>query len=99
MRDVMAEGSPFQSFFMAGFECSSHRRADGRRLDLLASTGHDRWAAEDYGAVAAHGLRTVRDGVRWHRVEAQAGAAVVLARVWTAACSLSNTGNGLFRCL
>lgn len=73
MRDVMAEGSPFQSFFMAGFECSSHRRADGRRLDLLASTGHDRWAAEDYGAVAAQGLRTVRDGVRWHRVEAQAG--------------------------
>ena len=56
MRDVMAERSPFQSFFMAGFECSSHRRADGRRLDLLASTGHDRWAAEDYGAVAAQGL-------------------------------------------
>lgn len=69
----MAERSPFRSFFMAGFECSSQRRSDGRRLDLLASTAHDRWAAEDYRAAAAQGLRTARDGIRWHRVEAQPG--------------------------
>ncbi|KTS78025.1 beta-glucosidase [Pseudomonas oryzihabitans] len=69
----MTPDAPFQSFFMAGFECSCHRRADGRRLDLLASTAHDRWAAQDYDAVAAQGLRTVRDGIRWHRVESQPG--------------------------
>lgn len=59
----------FASFFMAGFECSAQRRHDGRRLDLLAATGHDRLAEQDYRQVAAHGLRTVRDGLRWHRIE------------------------------
>ncbi|AOD16104.1 beta-glucosidase [Xanthomonas fragariae] len=63
----------FESFFMAGFECSSHRRRDGRRLDLIAGTKHDRWAAKDYQAVSAHGLRTVRDGLRWHLIEQRPG--------------------------
>jgi hypothetical protein len=61
------------SFFMAGFECSTHVRPDGVRLDLLASTGHDRLAEGDYRQVRELGLRTVRDGVRWHRVERRAG--------------------------
>ncbi|RWO95779.1 MAG: hypothetical protein EOQ99_33560, partial [Mesorhizobium sp.] len=33
--------SVFASFFMAGFECSSHRRGDGVRLDLIRATAHD----------------------------------------------------------
>lgn len=44
----MAEGQLFQSFFSGGFECSCHRPGHGRRLDLLAATGHDRHAAADY---------------------------------------------------
>jgi beta-glucosidase/6-phospho-beta-glucosidase/beta-galactosidase len=64
----------FQSFTMAGFECSSHRRqSDGVRLDLIAATGHDRLAGEDYRACAAHGLRSVRDGLRWHLIEREPG--------------------------
>ncbi|TWR00253.1 beta-glucosidase, partial [Xanthomonas vasicola] len=63
----------FESFFMAGFECSTHRRRDGRRLDLIAGTKHDRWAANDYAAVSAHGLRTARDGLRWHLIEQRPG--------------------------
>jgi beta-glucosidase/6-phospho-beta-glucosidase/beta-galactosidase len=66
-------GTLFQSFFLAGFECSSHRRADGRRLDLVASTGHDRWAASDYRQVAEMGMRTARDGLRWHLIEVAPG--------------------------
>jgi hypothetical protein len=62
----MPAGSTFASFFMAGFECSVHRRHDGRRLDLLTATGHDRHAAADYRAVAAHGLR-------WHLIERAPG--------------------------
>lgn len=58
---------------MAGFECASQRRADGRRLDLLASTGHEAHAASDYALAAAHGLRTARDGMRWHRIETSPG--------------------------
>ena len=61
------------SFFLGGFECATHRRHDGRRLDLLAATGHDRWAAADYGALKERGLLTVRDGVRWHLVERSPG--------------------------
>lgn len=64
---------PLQSFFMAGFECSTHKLRDGRRLDLTRSTGHDIHAAADFRALAAHGIRTVREGLRWHLVEAQPG--------------------------
>jgi beta-glucosidase/6-phospho-beta-glucosidase/beta-galactosidase len=65
--------APFRSFFLAGFECSSHRRRDGRRLDLVAATRHDRHVEEDYRRVAEYGLRTVRDGLRWHLIERSPG--------------------------
>lgn len=57
---------------MGGFECSAHRRRDGRRLDLLASTQHDRLAEADYRQLRRLGLRTVRDGLRWHLIERRA---------------------------
>ncbi len=63
----------FPSFLLGGFECSTHRRRDGRRLDLIAATEHDRWAAQDYRRLAAHGIRTVRDGIRWHLIERTPG--------------------------
>jgi hypothetical protein len=64
--------SLFQSYFMGGFECSTHWRTDGRRHDLLAATRHDVLAEQDYRQLSEHGIRTVRDGVRWHLVEAGA---------------------------
>jgi hypothetical protein len=63
----------FDSFFMAGFECSSHRRKDGVRLDLIRATAHDRHALGDYRRCAELGLATVRDGLRWHLVETAPG--------------------------
>ena len=69
----MPEDISFRSFFMAGFECSSHRRPDGLRLDLVRATGHDQHALQDYRSCAELGLGTVRDGVRWHLVEAAPG--------------------------
>jgi beta-glucosidase/6-phospho-beta-glucosidase/beta-galactosidase len=65
--------SPFRTFFLGGFECSTHRLRDGRRLDVLASTAHDVHAAADYAQLAELGIRTVREGFRWHRVERRAG--------------------------
>jgi hypothetical protein len=59
----------FRSFFLGGFECSSHTRPDGRRLDLIATTGHDRLAERDYASLRCLGIRTVRDGLRWYRIE------------------------------
>ena len=69
----MRKSEIFDSFFMAGFECSSHRRKDGVRLDLIHATGHDRLAAWDYGRCAELGLKTIRDGLRWHLIEAAQG--------------------------
>lgn len=63
----------FRSFFQGGFECSTHRRRDGVRLDLIRATGHDRHVAGDYRQLQECGLRTVRDGVRWHLVEKTPG--------------------------
>jgi len=63
----------FRSFFIGGFECATHRRADGRRLDLVAATQHDVNAAADYTMIAEHGMRTVRDGLRWHLIETTPG--------------------------
>jgi len=58
---------------MGGFECSTHRTQDGRRLDLVASTRHDRLAAQDYERLRGAGIRVAREGLRWHLIEAQPG--------------------------
>jgi len=63
----------FQSFFGAGFECSTHKRRDGRRLDLIAATRHDRFAREDYLRLQEQNLRVAREGLRWHLVEQSPG--------------------------
>lgn len=66
-------GAAFDSFFQAGFECSSHRRRDGVRLDLIRATGHDRHVLQDYRVCRKLGFSTIRDGLRWHRIEASRG--------------------------
>lgn len=63
----------FKSFFMGGFECSSQRRANGERLDLLKSTAHDDLAETDFGLLKSMGISTVRSGIRWHRCEPEPG--------------------------
>jgi beta-glucosidase/6-phospho-beta-glucosidase/beta-galactosidase len=63
----------FDSWFMAGFECSSHRRRDGVRLDLIRATGHDKHVLGDYRLCRKFGFRTVRDGLRWHLIEKSPG--------------------------
>jgi len=60
---------PFQSYLMAGFECSSHRRFDGKRIDMVAATRHDVFALRDYARLSELGIQTSRDGLRWHLIE------------------------------
>jgi hypothetical protein len=66
-------GEIFSSFFIGGFECSTHVRRDGVRLDLLGATQHDRFAESDFRTLAEHGIKTVRDGIRWHLIERSPG--------------------------
>ncbi|WP_428332149.1 glycosyl transferase family 1 [Novosphingobium sp.] len=64
----------FKSFLQGGFESSTHRRAhDRKRLDVIAASHHDTFAAHDYAELAALGILTVRDGLRWHLIEAEPG--------------------------
>ena len=63
----------FQTFFMGGFECATHRRRDHARIDVISRTKHDLRCAEDYKLLASAGIRTVRDGLRWHLIETVAG--------------------------
>jgi beta-glucosidase/6-phospho-beta-glucosidase/beta-galactosidase len=65
--------SCFGSFFMGGFECSTHRLSTGRRLDVIAASAHDRFALQDYRRLASADLRTARDGIRWHLIEQNPG--------------------------
>jgi hypothetical protein len=67
------DAKPFASFFQAGFECSSHRRRDGVRLDLIRATGHDKHVLQDYRLCGRMGFNTVRDGLRWHLIEKSPG--------------------------
>src|SRR5262249_24968080 len=62
-----------KSVFLGGFECSTHRRADGRRLDLLVATKHDVNVLADYRVLQSQGIHSVRDGVRWHLIETTPG--------------------------
>ncbi|HET7497348.1 MAG TPA: beta-glucosidase, partial [Candidatus Eisenbacteria bacterium] len=67
------EGGIAASYFMGGFECSTHRLRTGRRLDLAASTRHEEFASEDYARLKRLGMFTARDGIRWHLIEAVPG--------------------------
>lgn len=39
------------------------------RVDAIEATRHDVLAQADYALLAAHGLRTARDGLRWHLID------------------------------
>ena len=76
---VLAERTPapppeiFAGTVLGGWEASTHRLGNGRRLDVIAAVGHDRHAAQDYRQLAGLGIRTCRDGARWHLIETAPG--------------------------
>lgn len=67
--EALPQRPAFRSFFMGGFECSTHRLRSGKRLDLIASSKHDKFALQDYERLSNRGIRTAREGVRWHLAE------------------------------
>lgn len=73
MNPLPASGDPLASWFMAGFEGSTLKFNDGRRVDAIASSGHDRHCLDDYQRLARLGIRSVRDALRWHLIEAVPG--------------------------
>ncbi|RZM21734.1 MAG: amine oxidase, partial [Pedobacter sp.] len=61
--------SPFQSFWMGGFECSDQLNHYGDRVDLLNVTGHIQYVSSDYDLLNQVGITTVREGIRWSQIE------------------------------
>jgi hypothetical protein len=61
--------NPFDSFWMAGFECTDQLNAFGNRVDFLHITGHYEKLEDDYQKLQPFGIRTVREGIRWSFVE------------------------------
>lgn len=60
---------PFNTFFIGGYECADMINNRGKRVDLLKKTFHDVRIEEDYALLAAAGINTVREGIRWSVVE------------------------------
>ncbi|MRX50469.1 glycosyltransferase [Paracoccus sp. S-4012] len=75
IHEVLAEVPPapppslFRSFVLGGWECSTHRVGWTHHRDLLAATGHDAHAAQDYRQLASLGIHACRDGARWHLID------------------------------
>jgi len=65
----MIQSRLFRSFWLAGFESACHINRQGRRLDLVSATQHDRELEADYARVKALGFHGVRESVRWHLVD------------------------------
>lgn len=63
----------FCSYIQAGFECSTHKLRNGKRLDMVAATQHDRYVDRDYEAIVNLGICTVREGIRWHLIAKPSG--------------------------
>ena len=72
-RGFYADSPLFRSFFLAGFECSTHRMKGGKRLDLVSSTKHDHFARQDFQVLRTLEMATIREGARWHLIEAEPG--------------------------
>ena len=63
--------SPFQSFWMGGYECTDQLNAFGNRVDFLQVTGHLQQLDKDYQDLSLFNIKTVREGIRWSFVEKQ----------------------------
>ncbi|MGI8556445.1 MAG: beta-glucosidase, partial [Pyrinomonadaceae bacterium] len=59
----------FNSYLMGGFECSTHINYLQNRVDIIAATKHDEFAELDYQRLLNFGMKTARDGIRWHLIE------------------------------
>ena len=63
----------FRSFWIGGFESATHINRSGVRIDMVSATQHDIQVDSDYARLAEWGIRTVREGARWHLIETRRG--------------------------
>ncbi|MDU4941576.1 MAG: glycosyltransferase [Mixta calida] len=61
--------TPFSSFWQAGYEGADHINQHGIRLSMNETNGHLLRIKEDYAALKAFGITTVRESVGWRLTE------------------------------
>ncbi|MGN6296636.1 MAG: amine oxidase [Ginsengibacter sp.] len=69
---IKQNSNPFESFWMAGYECADMLNAHGERVDMAKITGHLHRVNEDYDLLKIFNIKTVREGIRWSRIESAA---------------------------
>ncbi|HZW66635.1 MAG TPA: amine oxidase, partial [Hanamia sp.] len=57
---------------MAGYECADMLNAYGERVDMAKITGHLDRVDDDYDLLKIFNIKTVREGIRWSRIESAA---------------------------
>jgi hypothetical protein len=70
MRQDGGPTDPFHSFWMGGFEGADHVNGSGLQLQINCVNGHWRRLREDYTALRALGIHTVRESIGWRLFEA-----------------------------
>ena len=83
----MYNDNPFHSFWMAGYECADQLNAFGTRVDLINTTGHLQLIDTDYKNLSPFKISTVREGIRWSKVETKP-----YQYDWSAVGSMIQTG-------
>ena len=59
----------FNSFIMAGYECTYAQTEKDRWLDMLHATQHDIQCSNDYTLIKQMGITTVREGLSWRQID------------------------------
>ena len=65
----MLSGTPFSTFWQAGYEGADHVNRSGRALDMNLANGHVDRARADYALLSEFGIRTVRETIGWRLAE------------------------------
>lgn len=60
---------PLKGFWMAGFEGADHINSHGTPVDMVSLSQHEQRVEDDYRALSAWGMRTVRESVGWRLCE------------------------------
>ncbi len=63
----------FRSFIQGGFECATHKNIHKTRIDVTESSRHCEFVSQDYARLREVGIKTIREGARWHLIEKQLG--------------------------
>lgn len=85
-------GSPFNSFWMGGFEGADHINAQQNELDMVQGSGHLAHLDTDFSSLAALQILTARESVGWRISQPTRNSKLDLSRAITTAKAAEKQG-------